>query len=438
MNPPHGSHPLGLILAMPDLSCPPADMAQTLRLEGMARGIYHRVFVTAKPAILFGWKNIAVGDMSRDAAIAIARKHCANCDDVEIHGALEPEQLVKPEPFTRWAPVRGGTAEKSWEGAHERKPWDYACELSIPCLDAGDTIGEIVQLWQLQTMVPYIVLIDTGSTPDELAKLEALRGPGVEVHSIRSNAYHHPSDPVAISCDMAFSMCRSEISVMTHSDVFPRRRDVIEELLGLCSAECPAVGYQMTERMFPGWEKVVSHTLSAFHMPTMWRIGGGWSLARLCSRRGIGHYPNSALASMPDTEVLLSDILEENGIKPLFIGKEVNYEQTLDDRIRHVRSLAGSRLYAPAHEAKTRSWLQDGLEEARQLSTAWLAESHILRVEWPQPTGEIRIPVPPNGVFVAGEQAMQRYGYHLADHDASLTRPTVSTEFDALTAPEQL
>ena len=373
-----GSQEMGVCLALPSLESPGALILAQLAQELAAKGVSHRLLITRKPCKHQVWRNIAVGEMTREEALEVAKKHSPNCKRLVFTDKLEVPDFTESQhvgvvPFMTWAPVRGEMVEKAWEGGYDPKPMHYRAEVSIPCLDCGEMIQEVVGLWRAQTVKPYIALIDCGSTPEEHAKLEALRGPDLEVHALRFNGVRHPSDFPAIACDLAFSMCRSDVSVTTHSDVFLRRRDVLEELLMMCDENTPAVGYQMTERQHPGWEKVCSHTLSAWWMPKMWEIGAGWSLARLCQRRKIGHWPNSQLRNMPDTEVLLSDILEENGITPRFIGTEENEVQTLDHRIRHVRSLTGARLYAPAHAAKAGEWLKDALEEARTNIKEWAA-----------------------------------------------------------------
>ena len=378
---PHGAHKKGLILCLPDLVPPTWQELSDLRDSAAIAGITHLVCVSNKELkstqLKGNWKFVQVLRTTREDAIEIAKRHCAMCEEVIVLNKpfLNDQVLVEslaPARECDWAPVRGGAPlDKPWEGVHERKPWDFACEVVLPCLDCNDMIEEVVALWRLQTVKPYLVLIDTGSTPKNLEKLMAMRADDLEVHSLRFNGVHHPSDFPAVAMDLAFSMCRTEKLVASHTDVFLRHQHVLESLLWNCQTLRPAVGYQMTEREHPGWEKVVSHTLSAFHMPTMWKIGAGWSLARLCARRGIGHWPNSQLRNMPDTEVLLSDILEENGIKPFFIGTEKNEEQTVDKHIRHVRSRTGAQLYSPAHMAKTDVWLAEALVEARQNIMGW-------------------------------------------------------------------
>ena len=395
----NNQHELGVVVMLDNLRVPTAD--EWGQIELLSEGVEVRFVIASEMGTRPGWKWL-VGDFDRtfgadftpvECGEKLARKHAPNCrnlcfiDDVARCVKIADETgtnvlgrvwgMAKTpvhDPLAcSWAPVRGGMpVEHPWQGTYAPKPWEFACEIAIPVIDCHDCITEVAALWRLQTIKPHIVLIDTGSTPENLAKLEAMRGPDLEIHSLRMHATRHPSDFPAIAMDLAFSLCRTDKLVATHSDVFPRRRDVLEELLGLCGPDKPAVGYQMTPRNRPGWKKVVTHSLACFYMPTMDGIGAGWSLRRACRRKGVLHtHYVEELGNLLDTELALSLRLESYGIAPHFIGTEQNWEQTLDDRIRHVRSLPGSRLYSPAHQAKAEGWLVDALEEARTNIELW-------------------------------------------------------------------
>lgn len=288
---------------------------------------------------------------------------------------------TRAEPgATPWVPDRTAppTAhEQRYKGKLSRKPWDYACEVSIPVLDTPDELWHTVQLLRLQSARPFISIIDTGSSREMFAQIEALRADDVEVHSFRFSAVHHPSDFPAIACDFSLSACRNQFLFLTHADVFLRRRDFLAEMLDTCCAERPAVGYQMSPRAHDGWQNMVSHTATMLHMPTMWRIGAGYSLARLCSITGAEHRPNSVTNNWPDTECLLSIILREHGIEPYLIGTENNYEPTIDENIYHARSLTAGKLYAPLHAEKAQRWADDAKAEARRNINLWTP--HALR-----------------------------------------------------------
>lgn len=279
---------------------------------------------------------------------------------------------------TPWVPDRTTPErehERRYKGPHAKKPWDYDIEVWIPVLDVWEALPTIISVLRLQEGVkPYIVLVDTGSTPDNFACVEALRDPGCEVHSLRFGAVRHPSDFVAAALDLGMSQCRTDKIFMTHADVIIRRRDFLRELMDLCCAERPGVGYQMSPRKFEGWEKVLSHTATVLHMPTMDDIGAAYSLRRLCRKMRIEHKPNSWAEGHPDTEQLLSMVMAEHDIEPYLIGTEPNFEPTIDQNIYHARSITAAALYAPVYARKARTWLDAAIAEGQQNITRWMGE----------------------------------------------------------------
>lgn len=267
--------------------------------------------------------------------------------------------------------------QRPWEGVCKKKPWDYRVTAVIPELDSPEELALVVELLRLQTERPYIVVIDTGSLPKNFAKIEAMRAQDLEVHAIRLNGCLHPSEFVTAAMDLAFSICRTEFIYCTHSDVFPRRRDLVEWLLDQCSADCPAVGYELTPRSCPppivcDWQGMLGHTCTMLHMPTMDKLGAGWSMRRLGVLRGYTHrgvIPGSI--GWPDTEVCLGHVLRTAGIEPKIVGIERNNERTLDGNIDHCRSLAGSKLYSAEHYAKAKAWADDARRAARVRAKWW-------------------------------------------------------------------
>jgi len=370
---PHGTQAVGIIFALPDLSCPPDEVIEAIRLQAIARNIRHRVLLTNEPVTAFGWKNVAVGDVSRDEGINIARKHCQACEKLEIHGGAEvsADAAPKAQLFTEWAPVRGIPTAKAWEGAAGIKPWDFACECHLAVLDPGVHLEVVIALLRAQSVRPYIVITDTGSRPENLERLEAMRAPDLELHSLRFSGNRHPSDPVAVACDLAFAMCRTEKIILTHDDVFLRQRTSLEQLLEMTCKSSPAVGFRMTPRDHPLWTTTVAHSLACFHMPTMRRIGATWNLRRAAEMMGAEHDQRGRLGNALDTETCLSLVLGEFGIKPLILGEEANFEQTIHPLARHLRTLTGSSLYSPAHYAKTQGWLSEALAEATTNLEEW-------------------------------------------------------------------
>ena len=150
-----------------------------------------------------------------------------------------------------------------WENTVRVKPWEYRCTVTLACLDTPDDVAAVVRLWRAQTVRPYIMVIDTGSTPENLNKLLALRADDVEVHCLQPNAWLHPCDAPAIACSLAADLCRTKHLIFTHSDVYPCRRDLVEELLALCVAKSPVVGYSISKpRPYEVKDTWVGHQLT--------------------------------------------------------------------------------------------------------------------------------------------------------------------------------
>jgi len=263
---------------------------------------------------------------------------------------------------------------RPWEGTAERKPWEHQVTVAIPHLETPETLPVLLELLALQTVRPYVLLIDTGSSPAVVRTLESLRRPEVEIHYIRAHAYAHSSAPVATSMDLAFALCRTPYMLCTHSDVFPRRRDLIEWLLGITNAGQPVVGYEMSPRPDTNaWRNVVSHTCSMLHMPTMRRIGATWSFERYWESGDAapqGH-------GFPDTEQPFDRCIRRAGVFPYLIGHDENHVRYVDDHIDHVRSLSGLNLYNAGGEMHRtcQNNLAQALREAKVRVAAWRKEA---------------------------------------------------------------
>ncbi len=254
-----------------------------------------------------------------------------------------------------------------------RKPWEHQVTAAIPHLETPETLPVLLELLALQTVRPYILLIDTGSSPAVVRRLEALRRSDVEVHYLRAHGYAHSSAPVTTAMDVAFALCRTPYLFCTHSDVFPRRRNLVEWLLGRCRDDQPVVGYEMSPRPgTDGWRNVVSHTCTMLHMPTMRRIGATWSFERYWES-GEAHPQQHGY---PDTEQPFDRCLRKAGIYPYLIGHDANHVRTVDENIDHVRSLSGLELYNRDGELRRQCrWnLDRALGEARMRLRAWRKE----------------------------------------------------------------
>lgn len=272
-----------------------------------------------------------------------------------------------------FAPIRNVSQYLNpWEGSCKKKPWDYRVTAVIPCLDTFELVDLCVKLLKLQTERPYIFIVDTGSSEEELRNVESLRSEDVEVQSLKLNGVLHPSDFPAIAMDLAFSACRTEYIYATHADCFLRRKDFLEHLLELCPEKSPVVGYEITPRKHSDWKGMVSHTATIYHMPVMDKIGFGWSLRRLANYYDIVDYtPSPSRPGWPDTEILGNYILRKNNIIPYLIGKELNFQRKKDANIDHFRSFTSGKLYSGSYFELVSGWYKEAKDEAINRIKLW-------------------------------------------------------------------
>jgi hypothetical protein len=281
-----------------------------------------------------------------------------------------------------FAPVRNApTIRSPWEGPFEKKPWHYNVTVGIPVLDTPEELAMVVALLREQTIRPFIVIVDTGSTDENLDKILSLRAEDVEVHSIRMNGVKHPSDFPAIAMELIQNRAQTEWLFCTHADCFLKRRDVIEEFIGIAMREnVPAVGYQISPRPHANWEGMLGHTATLLRIPDMLRMGVGWNQWRVCLLEGIeDHSPDPNRANWPDTEILLNYMLRKNGVTAYIVDRdnpvEKNRERNEDHRIDHCRTLTAGKLYSPDHYAKAVVWVEDAMAKARQRLKEWKQEN---------------------------------------------------------------
>jgi len=273
------------------------------------------------------------------------------------------------------APIKGPPANKGWEGACTKKPWDYKVTVAIPVLDTPDELELVVELLRLQTEKPFIFLIDTGSEPEICDRIQKMRAEDLEVQVLRLHGVEHPSDFVAMAMDLAFTCCRTDYLFATHADCFLRRRDFLEYMLNLTDENNPVVGYEISPRQHNDWKGMISHTASMYHMPTMDKIGFGWSIRRLCNLFGLkSKKPDPMKPNWPDTELLGNYILKSYKITPKLIGSEENFKPTIDGNIYHARTLTSGKLYCPEYYLMAKRWAEQAMEEARVNIAKWTQE----------------------------------------------------------------
>lgn len=272
------------------------------------------------------------------------------------------------------APKQAGDYQaQSWEGVCKRRPWEYPVQLVVPHLGDVAPLKAAIALWRLQTVQPYICIVDTGSDFEYLEEIEKLRAEDVEIHYLRGHGYRHASEPVSAALDFAASRCQQTYQFHTHCDVFPVARDLIERFMDACSETQPVVGYEISGRchvkgaMSLLWRGMVGHTATCIHFPTIQRLGITWSLDRGFDEYGL----TRAETSDTDTEIPFNLHLRKHGIKPVLLGHDLNFVRDRHEDFDHCRSYASSALYSPEHFERARQWIASGIADAQQRAREW-------------------------------------------------------------------
>ncbi len=289
------------------------------------------------------------------------------------------------------APVRGSVVGSPWCGNLERKPWEYAVTAVIPVLDTPDQLAVCVEVLRAQTERPYILVIDTGSLPANLATIETMRAEDLEVHQVRSHGWRHPSEPVAVACQLGQDLARTEFVFHTHSDCFLMRAELLAEWMELARRHA-VVGYQISPRPYPGWETELGHTALMMHLPTIRKARVSWNMAAFVERQIVCLPHDSSLElgpNRPDTESEMNACLAAAKIKPLMLGTEKNRERNTNEHFDHCRSFCVSKLFDGEYHAQMAVQMEVAMREARDRVTAWTtspaaktAERGIVYVAW--------------------------------------------------------
>jgi len=292
----------------------------------------------------------------------------------EADTAKDRFERPKKTPLTDWLPYRGVNLHKSWQGPDKVKPWHRQVTIAVPFLDTSETLDTLIESWLLQTIDANIVIIDTGSSSRHMGLLDEYErtDPRIEVHRLRFKAVKHPSDPVAIAMDLAFSLCSTDYLFATHADCFPARRNLIEDMIQIRhDTNAPVVGYQITDRENINTKGWVGHTATLFDMQQADLLNLAWSQRRYCHLTGMDHFGNNRCNGYPDTEFLINEQLDRANVKRAIIGYESNYVTTDDDNILHVRSYGSSKLYSKQHFQRANGDMADALRVTQQRIKEW-------------------------------------------------------------------
>lgn len=252
-----------------------------------------------------------------------------------------------------------------FKGDDELKPWQYQVSVCIAHLDTIEPLKVVLDVLRHQTIWPYIMVVDTGSSDRVCRELEKLRSVNVEIHYIKAHAYENSSEPVTAALDLCHSLCRTEYLFHTHSDVFLMRDELLKDLIALVNENRPVAGYRMSPRDWAtrDWEWMVGHTATMLHMPTIFKSGASWSIQKMHEVYGV---PYSIANGWPDTETGFNYDLRKAGIVPCFLGDDTNFERYTDHNIDHARSYSGSKVYNPKLFKKAEVWMRDAMKQAQK------------------------------------------------------------------------
>jgi len=289
------------------------------------------------------------------------------------------------------SPIRGvDWRERPWEGVINKKPWEYRVTAAMVHIDTPDLLAVVLDILRAQTERPFLHVVDSGSLEKNRIILEQMEyeSDDLEVTYLRPRAWKFSSEPVSASMDCAFALCKTEFLYATHTDVFLKRRDHLEFLVSKCNEQTPAVGYQMSPRVWTCdlWKRILSHTSSVYHMPSMRKYGISWSM-QAAHEAVSGIAADPLKASWPDTEVNVSLCMHRAGYSErrlgdpeptaenpsmLMIGTETNvpYEDTW---LEHVRSTTLHKLYGgDGHDQKDRViLLAEAMQRAKKRILEW-------------------------------------------------------------------
>ena len=272
----------------------------------------------------------------------------------EISPIQQPNSLLRP-----------------WEGTLDVKPWSYEVTAIIPVLDTLEPLKACLALLQAQTVKPYILVIDTGSVKfrDQITDLAT---ENVEIHSLRSYGWNHPSEPVAVAQDLGFSLARTQYALSLHADCFLRKQTAVAELLTLAKIH-KIVGFQISPRSYQGWESELGHTLLMTDLPTLRANNITWNMRKFCERYNKTLSNNCFCTNCPDTESEFNASVADAKIKPLILGTEQNRTRNINDWFDHPRSHTSATLYDNKYLPTVSSDMEKAIKDAYERLEAWVS-----------------------------------------------------------------
>ncbi|MDE1971203.1 MAG: hypothetical protein KGI50_06555 [Patescibacteria group bacterium] len=250
----------------------------------------------------------------------------------------------------------------NYKGNLKKKPWEYNVTVVIPTRDTPEQLDTCLEILQLQTEVPYIIIVNTGEDTIEP------KADNIEVHTIRGRGWQHLSEPVCAALDLSLTICRTKFWLSIHSDVFLQRQEVISELLELTKVH-KVVGWRNVPRYYPGWEFEVGHALLMCDIQILRANNINWSIRQFAAGQELGHTVFGP--SSPDTESNFNYTLQAAKIRPYMLGTEKNRARNVNSYFDHPRGYTSALFYSPAQLEKVNLHMQEALKDAKIRINTW-------------------------------------------------------------------
>lgn len=268
-------------------------------------------------------------------------------------------------------PVAGDLRERPFEGTCARKPWEHEVTAVIPTLNSHERLELVVELLRLQTVRPFIVVVDTGSAPGRYDLIESMRAEDLEVHQMRLNGVEHSSEPVAMAMDWGLARCPTRFMFCTHDDCFLMSRETLR-IFRDHAAQHVAAGHRLTRRPHDDWNRMVGHTALMLDADWIRDHGVTWDMRRAVRRFGTARpRREEQYGNWPDTEIGLNYLLWSHGVKPYITGEEQNFARNTDGLIDHCRSTGSASLYSRGYATLHADRLSQAMIDAQRRVSAW-------------------------------------------------------------------
>ncbi len=256
--------------------------------------------------------------------------------------------------------------------------------VNLPHRGTPRLLDAVLPLWLKQSVPVAVDVVDTGSSRVEINHLLAAaansnataRRSAVRVHTLQPRTWKHPSEPIAIACELSQLYAETEYVLFSHVDVFPHSQHLVKWLMEQCSAKHPVVGYEISPRdsvsgwLSENWRGMVGHSLTMVHLPTLRDNGVRWTYneKELCEFFGWGR---SELAGW-DTEVTFNLWLRVVDIAVKIVGHDQNREHLVDEWHGHARSYPGSLLFGHKHLEEASRWVDLEVQQAAKRVKQWV------------------------------------------------------------------